>query len=47
LKQTDRVRAWAHLLRLLVAYATKPAPQLYWITKATDFNGLMRLLLTA
>ncbi len=47
LNQTDRVRAWSFVLRALVAYATKPAPALYWIGKAKDFNDLMRLLLTA
>ncbi len=44
LNQTDRVRAWAEILRLLVGYATKPAPSLYWIAKATDLDGLIRLL---
>jgi len=44
LNQTDRVRAWAEVLRTLVAYATKPSPALYWIGKAKDFNDLMRLI---
>jgi len=44
LKQTDRVRAWSEILRLLVGYATKPAPALYWISKATDLDSLLRLL---
>jgi hypothetical protein len=44
LNQTDRVRAWAFILRALVAYATKPSPSLYWIGKAKDFNDLMRLI---
>ena len=44
LRQTDRVRAYAEILRLLVTYATKPAPKLYWITKATDLTSLIRLL---
>jgi len=44
LNQTDRVRAWGEICRLLVTYATKPAPALYWISKATDLNSLIRLL---
>jgi len=47
LNQTDRVRAWAFVLRALVAYATRPAPALYWIGRAKDFDALMRLLRTA
>lgn len=43
LKQTDRVRAWAEILRLLVTYATKPSPSLYWISKAKDLDDLIRL----
>jgi hypothetical protein len=42
--QADRVRAWAHLLRALVMFATKPAPQLYWLSRAKDLNDLLRLI---
>jgi hypothetical protein len=42
--QTDRVRAWGEILRQLVAYATKPAPSLYWLSRATDLNDLLRLM---
>ena len=44
IRQSDRVRAWSHLLRLLTAYATKPAPQLYWLGKVKDLNDLLRLI---
>ena len=44
LNQTDRVRAWAEVLRMLVQYATRQAPSLYWLGRAKDLNDLIRLL---
>jgi hypothetical protein len=42
--QTDRVRAWAMLQLSLIEYATKPAPQLYWISRTRNLRDLLRLL---
>lgn len=42
--QSFRVRAWGMLQLQLIEYATRSAPQLYWIGKCKSLADLMRLI---
>ena len=44
LPQSFRVRAWAMLQLELIEFAIKPAPQLYWLSRAKTLTDLLRLI---